>query len=148
MKKVNTSGDDSAVARAIRRPVLAASTAVFRGREVLLVKRGQKLGQGLWSLPGGKVELAESVAEAAAREVFEETGIRISIIGMAGLYEIITPELHYAIAAHAAIYQSGEAKAGSDAAEARFVGVDEIATLTLAPNTLAAITAARKLCQI
>ena len=121
---------------------------MFRGGTVLLVKRGQKLGQGLWSLPGGKVEFGETVAEAAAREVFEETAIRASITGFVGLYEIITADVHYAIAAHAAIYQSGEAKAGSDAAEARFVGVDEIATLTLAPNTLAAITAARKLCQI
>ena len=121
---------------------------MFRRREVLLVKRGQKLGQGLWSLPGGKVEFGETVAEAAAREVFEETGIRAAIVGFGGLYEIILGGAHYVIAAHAAIYQSGAVLAASDAAEARFVGVDEIATLTLAPNTLAAITAARKLCQI
>lgn len=145
---MNTLGDDSAVVRAIRRPVLAASAAVFRGREVLLVKRGQKLGQGLWSLPGGKVELGETVAEAALREVFEETGVRAAIVGFAGLYEIILAEAHYVIAAHAAIYQSGEAKPASDAAEARFVGFDEVGGLAHAPNTLAAITAARKLCQI
>ena len=148
MKKVNTLSDDSAVVRPTRRPVLAASAAVFRGREVLLVKRGQKLGQGLWSLPGGKVEAGETVAEAAAREVFEETTIRASIIGFAGLYEIILAEAHYVIAAHAAIYQSGAVLAASDAAEARFVGFDDINALPLAPNTLAAITAARKLCQI
>ncbi|MEO9167061.1 MAG: NUDIX domain-containing protein, partial [Aestuariivirga sp.] len=120
--------------------------AVFRGREVLLVRRGQKLGQGLWSLPGGKVEVGENVAEAALREVLEETGVRGTIVGFAGLYEIITPELHYAIAAHAAIYQSGEPKAASDAAEARFVGLDDVSKLPLAPNTLAAIATAHKLC--
>jgi 8-oxo-dGTP diphosphatase len=148
MKKVNTSGDDNAVGVSTKRPVLAASAVVFRGREVLLVKRGQKLGQGLWSLPGGKVEVGETVANAALREVLEETGIRATIVGFVGLYEIITSEAHYAIAAHAAIYQSGEAKAASDAAQARFVGFDEIEALPLAPNTLAAITMARKLCHI
>jgi len=148
MKKVYTLGDDSAVVRPSRRPVLAASAVVFRGREVLLVKRGQKLGQGLWSLPGGKVEVGETAADAALREVSEETGIRATIIGFVGLYEIISSEVHYAIAAHAAIYQSGEAKAASDAAEARFVGLEEINALQLAPNTLAAITMARKLCHI
>lgn len=121
---------------------------MFRGREVLLVKRGQKLGQGLWSLPGGKVEMGETVANAALREVSEETGVRATIIGFVGLYEIITSEAHYAIAAHAAIYRSGEAKAASDAAAARFVGLDEVKALPLAPNTLAAITMARKLCHI
>jgi 8-oxo-dGTP diphosphatase len=148
MKKVNTSADNSAVVRTTKRPVLAASAAVFRGREVLLVKRGQKLGQALWSLPGGKMEVGETAANAALREVSEETGIRATIIGFVGLYEIITSETHYAIAAHAAIYQSGEVNAASDAAEARFVGLDEIIALPLAPNTVAAITMARKLCHI
>ena len=94
------------------------------------------------------MEEGETVANAALREVSEETGIRAAIVGFVGFYEIITFEAHYAIAAHAAIYQSGEAIAASDAAEARFVGLDGIKALPLGPNTLAAITKARKLCHI
>jgi len=88
------------------RPILAASAAVFRGQDVLLVKRGQKLGQGPWSLPGGKVEFGESTEAAARREVLEETSLAIEVKGLAGLYEIITGDLHYAIACHAAIWDS------------------------------------------
>jgi 8-oxo-dGTP diphosphatase len=124
------------------RPILAASTAVFRGRDVLLVKRGQKLGQGLWSLPGGKVEFGESAEAAARREVMEETGIAIEVKGLAGLYEIITGDIHYAIACYAALWESGEPQAASDAAKARFVAIAEISQLSLAPNTAKAIVAA------
>lgn len=130
------------------RPILAASAAVFRGSEVLLVKRGQKLGQGLWSLPGGKVEFGETAEEAARREVLEETGLDIYVKGFAGLFEIISGEIHFAIACYAAISKTGEPQAGSDAAEARFVHVDAILQLSLAPNTEAAVSAARLLAGI
>jgi len=130
------------------RPILAASAAVFRGQEVLLVKRGQKLGQGLWSLPGGKVEFGESTEAAARREMLEETSLVIAVKGLAGLYEIITGDLHYAIACYAAVWESGEPQAASDAAEARFVAVGEISQLSLAPNTAKAIADARTLLEI
>ena len=132
MKKVNTLSDDSAFVRPTRRPVLAASAAVFRGREVLLVKRGQKLGQGLWSLPGGKVEFGETVGNAALREVLEETGIRAAIVGFAGLYEIILADVHYAIAAHAAIYEAGEAVAAVIAASV--LGASSIVPMSSKPT--------------
>ena len=57
-----------------QRPILAASAVIFRGHRVLLVQRGQELGRGLWSLPGGKVEHGERTKAAASREVMEETG--------------------------------------------------------------------------
>jgi len=145
---VNTSRDHNAKVGLARRPVLAASAAVFRGREVLLVRRGQKLGYGLWSLPGGKVEFGEQVAEAASREVLEETGVHARVVGFAGLYEITSPEFHYVIVAHAAVFEGGEVQAASDAAEAKFVDMDFIEDLELAPNTATAIHKAWVICQI
>ena len=125
------------------RPILAASAAVFRAREVLLVKRGRPPGQGLWSLPGGKVQFGETIEAAALREVREETAVVAEIKGVAGIYEIITAEFHFAIACHACFWREGEVTAGSDAQEARFVALDEIGQLTLAPKTAKAIADAR-----
>jgi 8-oxo-dGTP diphosphatase len=148
MKKVNTSGDDSAVVSSTKRPVLAASACVFRGQEVLLIKRNQEPFKGQWGLPGGKVQFGETISQAAKREVLEETGITVQVIGPAGLYEIFTDLAHYSIAAHAAVYVSGEVNAASDAAEAKFVEIEELKVLQLVPHTLESIAAARKLIRI
>ncbi|WP_029351319.1 NUDIX domain-containing protein [Bosea sp. 117] len=105
------------------RPVLAVSTAVFREGRVLLARRGAALGRGLWSLPGGKVEPGETLAEAAARELAEEVGVAGAIIGVAGALDIIRRdpagalEAHYVVVCHAAHWRSGEASVGPEAAE-------------------------------
>jgi 8-oxo-dGTP diphosphatase len=130
------------------RPILAASAVVFRGREVLMVKRGRPPGQDLWSLPGGKVKFGETVRTAALRELREETAVEAEIKGLAGVYEIVTTDMHFAIVCHACLWCGGEVMAGSDALEAIFVGLDEIANFTLAPNTSRAIAAARNILSI
>lgn len=116
-------------------PRAAASTAVFRGNEILLVKRGPSGARpGLWSLPGGHIEPGETAADAAAREVFEETGIVTRIVGVVGIHDALIRNTdglltaHYVIAVHAGRYVSGEALAASDAAEARFVPLDNVET--------------------
>ena len=58
------------------RPVAGAGIVVFRGEEVLLIRRGKPPYEGEWSLPGGKIEYGETAAEAALRELAEETGAR------------------------------------------------------------------------
>ncbi len=123
----------------LQRPILGASAAVFHADKILLVKRGQNPGKGLWSLPGGKIEFGETAKAAAAREVLEETGIAASIGQLAGLYEIIGPEMHFAIACFTATTISTSLRAASDAAAAQFFNLDQIAALPLAPNTLRAI---------
>jgi 8-oxo-dGTP diphosphatase len=127
------------------RPILAASAAVFRGDDVLLVKRGRPPGRGLWSLPGGKVKFGETVRTAALRELREETGVEAEIKGLAGIYEFVTADMHFAIACHACLWCGGEVMAGSDALEAIFIGRDELASFTLAPHTSQAIAAARNI---
>ena len=121
---------------------------MFRGQEVLLIKRNQEPFKGQWGLPGGKVEFGETLVQAAKREAFEETGVTAQVIGLAGLYEIFTDLAHYAVAAHAAVYVSGEVGAASDAAEAKFVEIEELKALQLVPHTLESIVASRKLIRI
>src|ERR1700739_3503268 len=70
-------------------PQLAVSAVIFRERKVLLLRRAKAPGTGFYSLPGGRVEFGESLHTALHREVDEETGLRIEIVGLAGWREVL-----------------------------------------------------------
>jgi 8-oxo-dGTP diphosphatase len=70
-------------------PQLSVSTAIFRDDQILLVRRARSPGKGLYSFPGGRVEFGESLHAALHREVDEETGLKIEIIGLAGWREVL-----------------------------------------------------------
>lgn len=114
------------------RPFLAASAAVLRGGRVLLAARGRPPLHGLWSLPGGLVEPGETLAEAALRELAEETGIRAEILGFVAPVEIVERgddgrvRRHFVVCAHAARWIEGEGRPGEEATALRWVGRDEI----------------------
>jgi 8-oxo-dGTP diphosphatase len=117
-------------------PRVAASTAVFRGDEVLLVERGKEgAGRGLWSLPGGHIEPGETARAAAEREVFEETGVAIDMGGLVDVHDVIvragSGELtaHYVLAVHWGVWRAGEPVAATDVIAARFVAIEAIAGL-------------------
>lgn len=113
-----------------QRPVLSVSVIVTHGHEVLLTKRGKEPGKGLWSLPGGKVERAETLTSAAAREVQEETGIYIDDLTFAEFVEIIKPDYHFVIAVFTALPAIKKpAIAGDDACEAGWFGKQDIKVL-------------------
>ena len=126
-------------------PVAAVSAAIFRGERVLLVERGKGRLAGLWSLPGGHIELGEKATDAALREVREETGIDAAIIGTAGTHDVILRdgegrlEAHYVLAVFYGEWRAGEPVAASDAAAARFVSIAEARKLTLTDGALALI---------
>lgn len=117
-------------------PRCAASAAIFRGPEVLLVQRG-KAGpiQGFWSLPGGHVEPGEPVRAAALREVREEAGVVAELAGLLDVHEVIRRDRpgeltsHYLIAVFYGRWVSGEPIPGDDAAAARFVPLDAVQAL-------------------
>lgn len=117
------------------RPTLAASAAVFRGPLVLLARRAANPGAGLWSLPGGRVEPGETLAEAAAREVMEEVGVAADIVGFAGARDIIIRDkagalaAHFVVVAHAARWRAGEPAPGEEAAEVGWFRPGEVAAL-------------------
>lgn len=92
-------------------PQIAVSAAIFRDGKVLLVRRAQPPGQGLHSLPGGRIEFGETVADALHREVVEETGLTVEIVGSAGWQEVmpIRPgDGHYIVMSFAARWIAGE----------------------------------------
>lgn len=88
------------------RPQLAVSAVIFRDGKVLLVRRARSPGNGFYSLPGGRVEYGESLHTALTREVDEETGLKIEILGLAGWREVLPGSSatggHYVIMSFAA----------------------------------------------
>ena len=107
-------------------PRCAASAAVFRGDQVLLVQRGKGALKGFWSLPGGHIEPGETAKAAAQREVREETGIEADISSLVDVHDVIIrgdgDELraHYLIAVFCGSWLSGEPIAGADELAAEF----------------------------
>ena len=122
-------------------PTLGVSVACWRGNEVLLAKRGKAPSKGLWSLPGGHVELGERLAEAALRELGEETSVTAEIEGQVTSLDIIrhgdagTVAVHYVIAVFKARWIAGEAVAGDDVAAVQWRTVDDLDDLDLTPGT-------------
>jgi ADP-ribose pyrophosphatase YjhB (NUDIX family) len=108
---------------------------------LLVVQRANEPGRGLWSLPGGRVEPGEDDPTAVAREVAEETGLRVEVGEFVGEVERDAPQGRlYVIRDYRAEAVGGELEAGDDASDARFVNREEfenLPTATLLASTLA-----------
>ncbi len=124
----------------------AVGAVVFRGQEVLLVKRGRAPLKGHWSIPGGKIEFGEGTRAAVKREVREETGIDIDVIGLIDVFESL-PEKdgdgHYLMVDYVARHVSGEPVASDDAEEAEFVPFPEALSRLAWDQTRTALQQAR-----
>jgi ADP-ribose pyrophosphatase YjhB (NUDIX family) len=106
------------------RPEVGVSTAVFRHGRVLLAQRAVGALAGLWSLPGGRVEFGEKLAEAALRELEEEVAVKAEIVDFAGVVEVLPrregAQFHFVVIAFAANWVSGEPQTGPEAADIRW----------------------------
>ena len=121
-------------------PTVTVGAIVFdaEGR-VLLVERGRPPGVGLWTVPGGRLEPGETLAQAVAREVSEETGLVVEVGTLACVVERMGDDYHYVILDYLARVIGGSLAAGSDARAARFVDATELAALPVTDGLLAVI---------
>ncbi len=134
------------------RPLCGVGVVVWRHHRVLLVRRGKPPRQGRWSLPGGLQELGETVFEAAAREVLEETGLTVAVSELIDVVDLIEHDgdgrvrYHYTLADVTAEWRSGEVVAGDDVAHAEWFALDSIPTPELWSETvrIVRLSAARR----
>lgn len=111
--------------------VCVGAVAVDDGR-LLLVRRRNEPGLGSWSVPGGRVEPGETVQEAVVRELLEETGVEGVCTGLIGVVERIGDDHHFVILDYAVeILAPAPPQAGSDALDARWVALHEVAEMDL-----------------
>ena len=123
-------------------PKVAVGAVVLKDAHVLLVQRGRPPGQGNWAIPGGSINLGETLRSAAEREVFEETGLNIRAGEPVYTFESIVRDedgkvrFHYVIIDFAADYIDGEIRPGDDAMDAGWFSVEDLATLPVSKPTL------------
>jgi 8-oxo-dGTP diphosphatase len=131
-------------------PQLAVSAAIFRDDKVLLVRRARSPGKGLYSLPGGRVEFGETLHTALHREVDEETGLKIEIVGFAGWREVLPTAsggAHYLILSFAARWLASEPVLNDEHDDFKWRLPGGLGDLKLTGGLNEAIAAAQRLIQ-
>ena len=122
-------------------PLVGVGSIINEGNRVLLVKRAHHPIQGEWSIPGGVLEVGETVREAAVREAHEETGLIVEASELLGVYDRILrdPErrvqYHYVLIDFLCRRVGGELRAASDAAAVRWFRREELSGLNLPEDT-------------
>lgn len=121
------------------RPIASMAACVFEDDKILIVKRANPPSQGMWSLPGGMIELGETIQEATKREVEEECGIEIDVGDVLHAENLIVPDekgdirFHYVVTYLLAYYRNGEASPGSDATDIKWVKSEELSKFDMNP---------------
>ena len=130
-------------------PRVAVGGVVIKEDRVLLVRRGKAPSEGEWAIPGGSVELGETLQEAVRREILEETGISIRVGEPIHIFDDVRRDeaghirFHYVILDFSGEFLSGELRAADDAKDARWVSPAEFSQLNINTNTIKLMTKLR-----
>jgi ADP-ribose pyrophosphatase YjhB (NUDIX family) len=121
------------------RPVVGIGGVVIDQGRALLIRRGSEPLRGEWSIPGGTLELGESLQEGVARELLEETGVEVRVLDMIEVFDRIflsekmtgsrekgKPRFHFVIVDYLCERIAGEPRAGSDVTDVALVGEAEL----------------------
>lgn len=130
------------------KPISGVSMCVVKDGRVLLAKRGNRNGYGLWSFPGGHVKHGEALRDAALRELAEETGVNAEIVRLLDTIDIVhkdpsgNVEAHFVLSVFLGNWLSGTAVADSDASAVEWVDGSEVTSLKTTPGTAEFVQAA------
>lgn len=119
------------------RPVVGVGILIKKGRDYLFIKRASEPDKGMWTIPGGLIEVGETAREAAAREAIEETGLKVEIAQMLDVVDKIVLDdsskvkYHFIVVYFLAFPQQGEMKPSSDASDARWLKREEFSKYLL-----------------
>jgi mutator protein MutT len=122
-------------------PLVGVGAIIIEGDRVLLVKRGKAPMSGEWSIPGGALELGETLRQAAVREVLEEAGLLVEPADLLGVYDRVVRDAedrvlyHYVLVDFLCRSAGGDLQAAGDAADARWFKKRELSDLSLAKDT-------------
>ena len=131
-----------------KQPLVGVGALIVEGGRVVLIKRGKAPLLGEWSIPGGVLELGETLRQGAEREALEETGLVVRATELLGVFDRVVPDSNGTITYHYVLIDflcervSGELHAGADAADAQWFTPDDVAKLPLAEDTAGVIRAA------
>lgn len=129
------------------RPVVGVGGVIIEDGRALLIRRGSEPLLGQWSIPGGTLELGESLQQGVARELLEETGIEVRVLKLIEVFDRIypgpegvaqeqsaRPKFHYVIVDYLCERISGEARAASDVTDVAYAAEDELERFELTPT--------------
>ena len=128
-----------------KRPLVGVGAIIFRRGRILMAQRGKQPLEGWWSLPGGALELGESLEDAVCREVLEETGLVVKPVKLFEVFERIirdtagAPEYHYVLIDYVCRVTGGELRAGDDVSHVEWVRRGDLPDLQITEGTLAVI---------
>jgi len=126
-------------------PRVGVGIVVINKDKFLLIKRGQEPSKGFWTIPGGLVELGESLENAAQREIYEECNINVKLFQQIDCFELIEKgdldkiKYHYIVLEFLAVYKNGILKAKSDAEQARWFFRNDLNSLNTSDKTISLI---------
>jgi mutator protein MutT len=123
------------------RPILAVGAVAVKDGKVLLIKRGEEPGRGLWTLPGGAVHPGEELKAAVSRELREECGIEVAVEEIGEVVERMIPDAdgrmqyHYVILDYRARWLRGDPSPSEELEDARWVEIADLSQYRMTRGT-------------